>query len=123
MNEAIAAANARFVSAFASGDGAGVAQLYTAGGKLFPTGSDVVSGIEAIGEFWQGVIETGVASVTIETVELEDHGDTAIEEGRYVLGDADGGALDQGKFIVIWKKVDGTWKLHKDIWNSSQPAG
>ena len=123
MNEAITAANARFMSTLASGDGAGMAQLYTARGKLFPTGSDVVSGTEAIGEFWQGVMEMGVATATLETVELEGHGDTAIEEGRYTLGDADGQVLDQGKFIVVWKNVGGTWKLDKDIWNSSQPAG
>ncbi len=123
MNEAIAAANAHFMSTFASGDGAGMAQLYTARGKLFPPGSDVVSGTEAIGEFWQGVMETGVATATLETVELEGHGDTAIEEGRYTLSDADDQVLDQGKFIVVWKSVGGTWKLDKDIWNSSQPAG
>lgn len=36
---------------------------------------------------------------------------------------ADGGAVaDRGKFIVIWKNDGGSWKLHKDIFNTSQPA-
>jgi hypothetical protein len=33
----------------------------------------------------------------------------------------DGKVLDKGKYIVIWKKEDGTWKLHRDIWTTSVP--
>jgi ketosteroid isomerase-like protein len=22
------------------------------------------------------------------------------------------------KFVVVWKKIDGQWRLHRDIWNS-----
>ncbi len=30
---------------------------------------------------------------------------------------------DFGKYLVIWKKsMDGAWKLHVDIWNTSRPA-
>ena len=36
---------------------------------------------------------------------------------------ADGGVVaDRGKYIVIWKNEGGSWKLHKDIFNTSQPA-
>jgi len=33
---------------------------------------------------------------------------------------SDGETLDRGKFLVVWKSVDGSWKLHRDIWNSSE---
>jgi len=29
--------------------------------------------------------------------------------------------LDKGKYIVIWKKVDGEWKYYRDIFNSDLP--
>jgi len=29
---------------------------------------------------------------------------------------------DKGKYLVIWKNVDGAWKLYVDIYNSSLPA-
>ncbi len=45
--------------------------------------------------------------------------DTASEVGRYVVKDAAGKKIDHGKYIVIWKKVAGTWKLYRDIWNTS----
>jgi hypothetical protein len=22
------------------------------------------------------------------------------------------------KFVVFWRKIDGQWRLHRDIWNS-----
>ena len=43
------------------------------------------------------------------------------EVGRYILG-AGGQTADVGKYIVIWKNDGGTWKLHRDIFNSDQAA-
>ena len=122
MHDAIAAANKRLEAAFASGSGVSMATLYTSNAKLLPSNSDVVQGTEDIGNFWQAVMDMGIATLTLETVELEGNEDTAIDEGRYTLGAADGSVLDQGKYIVVWKNDDGAWKLHKDIWNTSQPA-
>jgi len=28
--------------------------------------------------------------------------------------------VDDGKFIVIWKKVKGKWLRYQDIWNSNR---
>jgi uncharacterized protein (TIGR02246 family) len=120
VREAIAAANQNFMRAFARGDAAGMAALYTADGQLLPTHSDVVSGPRAIQEFWQAVMGMGIKEATLETVELEAHGDTAHEVGRYRLS-GDAGPLDHGKYIVIWKREGGQWKLRRDIWNSSVP--
>ena len=48
-------------------------------------------------------------------------GKTAYEVGKYQLF-ADGDQMaDQGKYIVTWKQVEGKWKLHRDIWNTSLP--
>jgi ketosteroid isomerase-like protein len=64
----------------------------------------------------------GIASAKIEIVEVEGHGDTAIEVSTFTLHAQGGEELDAGKFIVIWKRVGGEWKLHRDIYNSSVPA-
>jgi ketosteroid isomerase-like protein len=34
----------------------------------------------------------------------------------------DGKVADRGKYVVIWKRVGGEWKLHRDIWTTSLPA-
>ena len=41
----------------------------------------------------------------------------AYEVGRYALS-GQVGDIDHGKYIVVWKKVGGQWKLHRDIFNS-----
>ena len=122
VREMIAAANREFVTAYNGGNAAGVAALYTEDGQLLPPNADVMAGKEAIQAFWQGAMDMGIASAQLEIVQVEDHGDTATEVSRYTLCGADGQVLDQGKYIVIWKREKGQWKLHRDIFNSSVPA-
>jgi len=123
VNAAIAAANLEFMETFANQDAAGMASLYTAEGQLLPANSDFVSGRSGIEEFWGAVMGMGIRTAKLETVELEAHGETAVEVGKYALGGDGGQTLDQGKYVVIWKNDGGTWKLHRDIWTSSVAAG
>jgi ketosteroid isomerase-like protein len=74
------------------------------------------------GRFWQSAIDTGVTGASLETIDVESHGDTAIEIGRYRLLAAGEVVADQGKYIVVWKNANGAWKLHHDIWTTSQAA-
>ncbi len=99
-----------------------IGELYTDNAVFMPPNSAAISGREGIVAAVQGFMDMGIASMTLDTVEVEEHGDTAIEEGRYTLCTADGQTADVGKYIVIWKNDGGTWKLHKDIFNSNQPA-
>ncbi len=122
LHEAITAANEKFMTAFNNGDAAGVAALYTENGQLMPTNSDVMAGKQAIQAFWQGAMDMGIKSAKLEIVEVEDHGDTAIEVSRYMLLGEGDQELDSGKYVVIWKQEDGQWKLYRDIFNSSLPA-
>lgn len=120
VKDTIAGRNEIFMKTFDNGDAAGVAALYTAEGELLPPGADAVVGQEAIAAFWTMVMGMGIASARLETVELDDQGDTAIEIGRYTLGTAGGEVADEGKYLVVWKNRGGEWKLHRDIWNTSR---
>jgi uncharacterized protein (TIGR02246 family) len=122
VRAAIEAANKEFEAAVGRGDGAGLASLYTTAGQLLPTHSDIVSGKQAITDFWQGAIDSGIKAATLATVEVEGQGDTAYEVGKYELKGQEGQVLDSGKYVVIWKRENGKWKLHRDIWNTSMPA-
>ena len=122
VHEAITAGNHDFMVAVRKGDGAGLAALYTEDGKILPPNSDFVAGRQAIQGFWQAMLGMGIKGARLESVEVESHGDTAIEVGKYTLYGGEGQELDQGKYIVIWKHEHGQWKLHRDIFNSSNPA-
>jgi uncharacterized protein (TIGR02246 family) len=119
---AIDAANSIFVATYNRGDAAGLAALYTEDGQMLAPNAPLMAGREAVQGFWQAVMDMGIEKAAIFTGEVEDHGDTAIEVSQYKLFGSGDQELDQGKFIVIWKQVDGEWKLHRDIFNSSNPA-
>jgi len=57
----------------------------------------------------------------LETVEAEPAGPFLLETGRFTSYDASGKALDEGNYLVVWKKEGSSWKLHRDIGNSSLP--
>ena len=115
-------ANAGFSEAFGRGDAAAVAGVYAKGAMLLPPNSGLVEGAGSIQGFWQAVMTMGIRSVRLETMEVEAHGDTAVEVGRYELLAAGGQQADFGKYLVVWKSDQGGWKLYRDIWNSSKPA-
>ena len=68
---------------------------------------------------WQSVMDMGIKTASLETVELDPQGDTATEVGKYTLGADCGTVADTGKYVVVWKKEGGHWRLHRDIWNTS----
>ena len=118
----IEAANQEMIAVLARGDAAGVAAAYTPDAQMFPANSNLVSGRAAIQELWQSWISAGITKLTLEAVEVEGFGDTAYEVGKYTLPGPDGKLIDEGKYVVIWKRDQGKWRLHRDIWTTNLPA-
>ena len=122
VRTAIEAANAKFGAAWGKKDAAALTALYTTTAILLPPNGVSSTGSQAILEFWKSALPGAPAVGTLTTVEVESHGDTAHEVGTYQLSLADGKVADKGKYVVIWKREGGQWKLHRDIWNSDVPA-
>ncbi|MGW8178319.1 MAG: YybH family protein [bacterium] len=118
----IAAANDKFMENFKSGDAASLAALYTEDGQVLPPNSDFVTGHEAIQAFWQALMDMGIREAKLEILEVESHGDTAIEVSKFTLLGEGKQMLNEGKYIVVWKQDQGQWKMHRDIFNTSMPA-
>ncbi len=118
---AIEAADKQWEAAVSKGDAAAIAALYTSTAQLLPPNSEVVSGTAAIQKFWQGFLDSGIRGAKLRTLEVEAHGVSAHEVGEYEVSGQDGNMLDRGKYVVIWKRDGTNWKLHRDIWTSSQP--
>jgi uncharacterized protein (TIGR02246 family) len=116
-------ANSQFAEAFAKGEADRIADLYVEEGKLLPPNSEVVSGRKEIRAFWSKAMESGVKAVTLKSSEVGAHGDTALEMGNYTLFGKDAKEIDRGKYLVVWKRDHGRWRLYRDCWNSSKPSG
>ena len=111
-------ANQQFMKAFEDGDAARVASLYGGEALLFPPGTEITEGVDAITRFWRGAMDMGITGVMLETISLETIDAMAIEVGNYSLM-AGTEAVDKGKYLVIWRLEAGQWKLYRDIWNTN----
>jgi len=122
VTKIIKANNKALGAEVAAGNAAAVAKMYAKGAKLMPQHAGILKGKDIRG-FWQGAIDMGIRGAQLKTQEVELAGaGTAIEVGTYVLSGADGAALDEGKYVVVWKKEGKEWKLYRDIFNTSRPA-
>jgi uncharacterized protein (TIGR02246 family) len=119
---AIEAANAKFSEAFARGDAKALAAMYTSDAIAFPPDNEMIRGNEAIGEFWKATRNSGVQSAALTTIDVGTGADVAYEVGKISLTIQPEGkepTTAAAKYVVVWKRqVDGSWKLHRDIWNS-----
>ena len=115
--ESIESNNRDFAAAFLRGDAAAVAELYTVDAELLPPGAEAVAGRPAIAAFWKGAIDAGVKDLVLTTVQVESAGDLAYEVGKVRLVAKDGQATED-RYLVVWKRENGKWQLHRDIWNS-----
>jgi uncharacterized protein (TIGR02246 family) len=118
---AVDGANRQFMDAFSRGDAARIATLYAEDAQLYPPGVPAVSGRVEIEKYWRGVLALPVKEMRLETAEVGAFGDDASEVGRYTLVSNDSRELDAGKYVALWKRGAGGWKLHRDIWNSNAP--
>lgn len=120
VREEVRMANERFCDAFSRGAPWEMAAMYTPGAMILPPGGEVARGFDALENFWHGSLDRDVKEISLQTVELDLEGDTAIEVGCYVLWDKEDRRADEGKYLVVWKHDHGMWKLHRDIWNSGR---
>jgi uncharacterized protein (TIGR02246 family) len=122
IHDAILAVEKTFMAAYNGGDAPGLSALYTPDGQIMPPNDKVVVGHPALEKLFKSFWNEGYTVIELETVEAEGSGDIAYEVGKYTLSGTAGKKPDQGKYIVVWRKVDGHWKLHRDIFNSNLPS-
>lgn len=117
----IEATNQQTMDAFAKGDSVGIANMYTDDAKLMFTGMPAAEGKAAIQSVFGGIIQSGVTKVELKTGEVWGTEDLLAEEGGVTIFVKDQ-IVSQEKFIVLWKKVNGQWKVFRDISNPNEPA-
>ena len=115
-----------YVEAYNRGDAAAAADFYAEDAKVLPANMEMVSGKQAIREFWKTAMEMGVKKINLETAEVGYDGNLAYERGVSIVNIEPKGKqarTERGKYLIVLKRqTDGSWKVALDIWNSDSPA-
>lgn len=124
--QAIRDLDREWVAAVAAQDTLAIANLYAEDGYFMPPNAPRVDGRGAIRGAWAGMFQMPNLSLTFTPTDIviADGGDMAYDIGTYNLGldGPDGRIEDNGKYLVVWQKVNGEWKIIADIFNSDIPV-
>ena len=104
-----------------SGNTQAVTDAYTEDGMLLPNRSQIIRGRTDIHQRW--LPREGYSTIKHVTTPIELN---VFEETAHDIGYYEGttrnpdGSLSRwaGKYVIIWKKINGKWLIYADIWNS-----
>ena len=83
-------------------------------------------GTENIRAMLAGLFTAPGLSITLrpERIDIAAAGDLATDAGLVEVGmnTAQGPVIEASKYLEVWRKVNGEWKLMYDTWNANSPA-
>lgn len=115
----------QWVAAVAAKDTAAIVNIYASDGRFMMPNAPAASGGDAIRSTWVGLLALPNLSLTFEptSVHVSDDATMAYDVGTYRLGyDGPTGRVeDNGKYLVVWEKRGGEWKVVADMINTDRP--
>jgi len=114
--------NLRFSNEIAAGDSVALASHYWQDAQLLLDNSEPVNGDKIINA-WGEAIRFGMKSMNFTTTDLKGGPNFIIETGSYEMKLDKNLVIEKGKYIVVWEKRNGDWKLYRDIGSTSMPPG
>jgi ketosteroid isomerase-like protein len=124
--EAIKAQAAKFSKYLVAGERDKVVGMYSADAKIFPSDLGILEGEELV-NYWNPPGERAwkTTSHKLTPVEIKVWGNEAYDYGYYEGTSSNGESESnwRGKYVVIWLKENGEWKMYLDIWNRIKEEG
>ena len=124
--DAIRELDRRWVRELAARNVSGIVDLYADDGMAMAPNGPAARGKAAVSAAYTDMLRPeNNLSLTFEPTQITvaAAGDVAHDIGTYRLSlDTPGGRInDNGKYITLWKKVDGQWKVAADMFNTDLP--
>lgn len=117
----IAENNAKFEEYVSKTDSTGLASMYTTDAKwMNPNGPSVEGRAALVSKFGNDLL-AGIGGAKLTTTDAWGDENYVTEEGKFEIFAKDGSLLDKGKYLVLWKNVDGKLLFFRDIFNSDLP--
>lgn len=120
--QAIRDASMAWLAAVQAKDHAAAAANYAPDGMAFPEHQEPLVGpaaYQAHAEAEWAKTPNATVSWTVDDVVVASAGDMAMEKGSYTFTNE--GQTEQGRYITVWRKVDGAWKVAADIGVNTTP--
>ncbi len=116
----IAQQNRQFTDAHVAGDVAAIDAMFLPNARSYPPGAPAAIGIAAIHALTVDFLKAGITEFREETTAFYGNAEYVVDEGTYVLAYGQG-LTERGKYINVWKQVNGTWRIQANIWNADPP--
>ena len=128
QTDPLAESHLRYINAVKAGDISTIVSLYTATAILMPPNDSSLFGTKELEEWHQEYF----ADFRVETFaeierEVEVFDEWAVERWAYMVAiqPLHGGERirDDGRFLSLWKRDEGVWRIAQAMFNSIRPIG
>ena len=100
-----------------------IVDLFAEDGRIMPPNAEVAMGLDSVRKAWGGILELPELDFSFAptSVKVAESGDIAYVIGTYQLmfGSEDERVQDTGKYVDVWEKVDGDWKVMVEMYSSN----
>ena len=120
--ELIAQQNERFTRAHLAGDIATIDAMFALDARVFPPGAATVTGAQALHDFTVDYIKAGLTEFREESTRCYGNDTHVVDEGTYVVTYGPDHVTERGKYLNVWTRVNGSWKITSNMWNTDAAA-
>lgn len=95
-----------------NGDSIALGNMYMKNAEIIPS----TKGRENIIKVFGSYIRDSITGSNFKTTQLWGNEQLLVEEGIGKWSHVNGRVVGQGRYLLVWKKDDGKWKILRDTW-------
>ena len=95
-----------------NGDSIALGSIYMEDAEIIPS----TVGSENIIKAFGSMIRDSITGSNFKTTHLWGNNQLLVEDGTGTWSHANGKVVGRGRYLLVWKKDDGKWKILRDTW-------
>ena len=99
-----------------NGDSIALGNMYMEDAEIIPS----VAGRENITKVFGSMIRSCTTGSSFKTTKLWGNEQLLVEDGTGTWYHTNGTVIGSGRYLLVWKKDDGKWKILRDTWFSDK---
>lgn len=105
-----------YEAALGNGNTTALGNLYTEDAEILHDGRPSTKGRKNIMKTFERMVQDSLTSSGFVTTGLWGNEDLLVEQGTGFFAHSTGKWKSDGNYLLVWKKVDGEWKIFRDTW-------